>query len=280
MLVGFYSGVSGIYYNEQKLDAVAHNMANVDTTGFRRSLMMFRTREENPHTKWMDPKARERFPSFYGVERKGVYKNFEPGRVQHTGNPMDMAINEEMRNAFFAVRRPDSNETFYTRNGSLSFGPENPADPASPTVLYIGGHIALGEGGAPIPVNPQEGDLTINQQGMLMQGTQQTGAIPLYRMNKSPDPTLQVDSDLQSFMQMGDSLFKIPPNRAEEFNPMMIQPEENRVLVLQGSREKSNVNSINELMEMMGSTKGAEANMTAISTHAEALSKLFQTMRT
>ncbi len=283
MIQGFYTGTSGIYYNEEKLDVVSNNLANADTTGFRRKYLMLKTRDVTPQTRWMDPDVRKRNPSFYGVEREGVMSNYEPGRLQETENPMDLSISSDLVNGFFAVKRADPSDqtTYYTRNGSLGFAPENPSDPNSATVLQMSGQLALDKEGNFINIEPSAGALEINGSGEIYQSGEKIAELAVYRMNKSPDPNIQENSPLQAFMFVGDSLMKVPPGLKNQFNPIALEMGENGLnkVVVQGALEKSNINVINEMMEMMHTTKAAQGNASAMSVHAETLTKLFQLVR-
>lgn len=284
MLVGFYSGVSGLLYNEEKLAVTSSNLSNVDTSGFRRSLLVLRSRDENSASKWVDSDVRRRVPKFYGIRRAGVYKIYEDtGTLKDTGNPHDIAIPPELKNAFFSVSRTDplDDQTYYTRNGSISIGPEDTSVPGSPTVLYLGGHIALDESGNPLEVSPNGGELEIGRGGIVRQGGEVLGELPIFRLNKSPDPNIQQSANLQQLLQLGDSLYKVPNGFEREFNPSRIMIGENGVsqLMLQGLVEGSNVNPIDELLHMTEATKSYSSNMSSISSQMDGLEKLFQMVR-
>lgn len=284
MLTGFFSGISGIVYNEQKLDVTSHNLANVNTTGFRKSSLVMSTREGNPFTKMMDAAARKRYVGAYGTKRMGVFKSFnKTGQLRHTGNSMDLGIVPELSNAFFAVRRPGdtSGDVYFSRNGQLSFGPEDPSNPNSPTVLYASGHIVVDTNNQPIQIDPTLGPLTISADGVISQGDVESGEIPLYRFNDGSDPLSQTGSKLEELQQLGDSLVAIPKGREQYFVPTRLKVGEGGVrrLVAQGSTEASNVEIFHEMMEMMNATRGSSANVTAINKQIDGLSKLFQLVR-
>lgn len=283
MITGFYTGASGMYYNEQKLSVIANNMANVDTTGFRKAWLMFRTREENQYTKWIDTDVKKRLPSFYGIEREGVFKNYTPGRAQATDNPMDVAITSDLENAFFAVKGKDPNDknTYYTRNGTLSFGLLDSTNPESPTILKISDSPAANANGDYIYVDPAQGPLNITLDGSIYQAGDKLNEFPIYRMNKSQDANVREDSPLAAFMQKGDSLFEIPPLMKDQFNPIRLRVGVDGVtrLTEQGVREQSNVNIINELVAMMDATKATAANTQAMTQQTGTLTKLFNLVR-
>lgn len=281
MLTGFHAGVSGLYYNEQKLAVTSHNMANVDTGGFRNAYLMFRTREQNPSHQRIDPTIEERLPSSYGVERSGVFHNYEQsGEIKETGNPMDVSIPPELKNAFFAVRRTDPTDpnVYFTRNGQLNIGPQDPTNPNSPSVLYVAGHVALDGGMQPIFVDESQGPLTIGRDGEIKQGEGAVGVLGVHRLDANKDPNTAQSANLQDLVQLGDSLFKVPEQGKNQFYPHPIEVGRAGVhrTVLQGMRERSNVNIFHELVDMMNTTQSFHANRSAMAKQIDGLTKLFQ----
>ena len=246
--------------------------------------MMLRSREENALAGQVDSATKKRLPNIYGIQRSGVFTDHaKTGKLRQTNDPHHLALAPELKNSFFAVQRTNSSDQsqHYTRNGTLSFNRLNPADPASPTVLHISSHIALDANKQPIQVDPGKGPITVASHGEIRQNGSVIGEIPVFRLNKNADPTNQVSADLQKLTKLGDSLYRIPDQRKNEFHPLKLevgQPGIHR-LMSQGTLEGSNVNIINEMVEMMNATKGATANQTAISKQLDGLNKLFQLVR-
>jgi len=284
MLTGFHAGVSGILYNEQKLGVISNNAANINTPGFRRSLLMMRTREAPKERGDVHSSVAKRTPKTMGVERTGVFKDYaKTGKLRQTGNDFDLAIDGDLKNAFFTVKRPDPSDqnVYYTRNGTMSLGPADPKNPNSPTVLYLGGNVLLDSNKQPISIDPSLGEMKIDSEGKIRQSGIAVGEVPLYRLDKSQDPSTQIDSNLQALMQKGDSLFQVPDGFEKEFNPMRLHVGQGGIhrLMAQGVQESSNVNMFDQLVEMMATTKASTANTTALKQQLEGLSKLFQAIR-
>jgi flagellar basal body rod protein FlgG len=283
MLTGFHAAVSGLYYNEQRLGVISNNMANANTSAFRSSQMMFRTRKENDFTQWMDRDAKERSPDFYGIENKGVYRSYEkPGKAVHTGNKLDVAIDGAITNGFFRVQSTDpaDRNTYYTRNGTLAIGHMD-GKANSPTVLFAGGHVVLDASNQPINIDPSLGELTITGNGTIYQGEAEVGKLPVFRFNKSSDAMTQEKSNLQLLEAVGETLYRVPDQFKSEFNPTVIDvgaAGTDHVLT-QGSREGSNVDIFKEVAEMMITQETYSANTKVIKEQADGLSKLFQTVR-
>ncbi len=284
MLLGYFTGVSGIRYNAQNLDVTSNNMANVKTTGFKRSYYLARSRKVNPYTHLIDSQVKRRMPDYYGIQRSGIFKDHDTeGSYLVTENPNDVAIAPELSNAFFAVRRHHTDiETCYTRNGDISFQPINPNNPHSTVVLYLGNNIALNAEQQPIHIDATQGDLKISPEGILRQDDTIVGELPIFRFNQTNDPLIQRDANLQLLHQLGESTFLIPEESKDNLFPQRIVVGHNGVsrLVNQGFIEGSNVNIIREMTDMMAITKAAEANARAMNEHVESLSKLFHVIRT
>lgn len=284
MLLGFYAGASGLLYNEQRQAVTASNLANVDTAGFRRSLLVLRSRRQEGKNIHFDRDVRDRNPSFYGIEKNGIHKVYrETGRLKSTDNPLDIAIPSDLKNAFFQVKKAGMRDpkTYYTRNGTLSLGLLDPTNPESQTVLYLGGHVAIDHGGQPIEVNPAIGSFRVEESGLVRQGNAVVGELPVYRFNKSNNPGFIENANLQQLSQQGESLLSVPEYAKHEMFPMRIEVGQAgvRKLIKQGVREESNVNPINELVYMMESSRSFNSNAMAMTTQAEGLNKLFQIIR-
>jgi flagellar basal-body rod protein FlgG len=284
MLSGFYAGASGLLYNEQRQAVTASNLANVDTAAFRRSMLVLRSRQHEGKHIHVDRDVRDRHPSFYGIQKNGVYKVYqETGRLKSTDNPLDIAIPSQLKNAFFKVKKADPNDssTYYTRNGALSLGLLDPKNSESPTVLYLGGNVAIDHSGQPLEVNPAGGQFRVEESGLVRQGNTIIGELPVYRFNKTNNPGLIENANLQYLEQFGDSLYGVAAHGRDKMFPMRLEVGKNGVqkLVKQGVREESNVNPVNELVYMMESSRSFNSNVTAMKTQSEGLTKLFQIIR-
>ncbi len=283
MIAGFYSGASAINYNEQKLAAVTNNLANINKPAYKSSEFVVRTREVNPATRWINPMVLKRLPPLYGVQRAGSYKDFNTENpINETNDPMNIAIDPSLKNGFFSVKKSFSdNEVYYTRNGTLSMGALDPSNPDGVKVIKSGVNILLNQAGSPIEINPTGGVPNVTKDGTIYQGDVKLGEIPIYRFNKSPDKTLVKDSNLQSLIRKGDSTYQIPPKLKKEFNPVALNLSDSGsgILVRQGYLEGSNVNLMNEMMEMMTAQRSSEAGRVTMDKQVGTLEKLFEIVR-
>ncbi len=102
-----------------QLDIVANNVANIDTTGFKADNAAF-SAYLMPGASDAQFAGKDRRVSF--VEDRASWIDFSPGAIQHTGNPLDVAIDGK---GYFVVQTPRGER--YTRNGSFADQCQRPA---------------------------------------------------------------------------------------------------------------------------------------------------------
>ena len=130
-----YLSMSGAKATLQRQDILAHNLANVSTTGFRAEMAAFRAvpvRGDGASTR------------VYALESTPGYSD-APGVVQGTGRALDVAV---AGRSWLAVQALDGTEA-YTRGGALDISPEG-------ELITRGGLQVLGDGGPiTVPANAQ-----------------------------------------------------------------------------------------------------------------------------
>lgn len=158
MADGIYVSMCGATARAQQLDAIADNLANAQTPGFKA--------------------ARPAFASFLapgGAQDKhypaAVASGFDlrSGPVERTGNPLDVLPDE---GAFLAVRTP-SGGTAYTRDGRLTLD--------AGRRLVSGGHPVLARDGRVIEVPPDHTP-TVDAQGRVLAGDLELGTLALFQL--------------------------------------------------------------------------------------------------
>lgn len=134
MILEMTRPVQGGLRQERKLEAVSNNIANADTTGFKKDTISF------------DEKFKAQ-----------LNKDFSQGDILTTGNPLDVALSGE---GFFKIDTAEGIK--YTRNGNFSLD-------INGTLVDQNGNPVLGQGGA-IAIDAQdvETDLFINQAGEII----------------------------------------------------------------------------------------------------------------
>ncbi|HEU4651051.1 MAG TPA: flagellar hook basal-body protein, partial [Croceibacterium sp.] len=107
--MSFYTSLNGLKNAQTDLGVIAHNIANVETNGFKKGNTEFAdivvaSASSNP-----------RMTQGLGARVEAITQNFALGPIEQTGSALDVAIGGD---GFFSMRSPDGS-TLYTRNGSF-----------------------------------------------------------------------------------------------------------------------------------------------------------------
>lgn len=114
------TAATGMEAQQSKIDVVANNLANVNTTGFRKSRAEFADLlYETLRSAGASESQGRQIPSAmqvgHGTKLVATQRSFSPGQVRQTGNPLDLAIDGQ---GFFQVNMPDG-RIAYTRAGTF-----------------------------------------------------------------------------------------------------------------------------------------------------------------
>jgi flagellar basal-body rod protein FlgG len=120
MIRALFTASTGMIAQQMNIDTIAHNLANVNTTGFKKSRVNFQDLiYETIKPAGTETAAGTTIPEGiqigHGVRPSAIAKLFTPGNFVQTGNPLDLVIEG---NGFFQVELPDGT-TAYTRDGSF-----------------------------------------------------------------------------------------------------------------------------------------------------------------
>lgn len=261
MSKGLWPALSGSIAQSERLDAVANNLANADTLGFKRDQVAFKSvmasataaahKEEIPRKAYTEKDFHrlDGTQTAYAVV-EGTYTDFAQGRAKVTGNPLDVALEGK---GFLEVLGPQG--VRYTRHGSLKLSPEGMlvTTEGFPVLSPGGGQEA---GGEPVPreelmgrairidvTRPGgAGKLSITKAGEIFQGNALVGQLAV---TEFVDPRL--------LQKEGSSLFR-------NDMPANISGDTNGTRVEQGMLETSNVNAVAEMVELLKATRLFEAN--------------------
>lgn len=117
MMNSLYIGATGMHAQQQNVDTIANNLANVNTTGFKKNRVAF-TDAYYKMANSTAPYADETSPPILtgmGTMLSSNSKSFAPGETKRTNAPLDIAI---VGNGFLEIQLPDGSSA-YTRHGAL-----------------------------------------------------------------------------------------------------------------------------------------------------------------
>ncbi|MDR1134992.1 MAG: flagellar hook-basal body protein [Clostridiales Family XIII bacterium] len=147
MIRGFYASRSGIIGQQQNMNVIANNFANISTNGYKAQEAAFSTLI---YAK-VQGGAGTTVSTGHGARVQSTAVDYSQGGLQETGVPTDMAILGE---GFFAVTTGDGEDVYYTRNGEFKYSVDGDAkflvDSAGAYVLDPDGSPVELEGGEEI----------------------------------------------------------------------------------------------------------------------------------
>ena len=259
MMNSLWIAKTGMTAQQTQLDVISHNLANVSTTGFKRNRAEFQDLiYQNLRQVGAQTTEENQLPTGLhlglGVNVVATSRNFTQGGLQQSGNNLDVAINGD---GFFEVTLPDGT-TGYTRDGSFQLD-------AQGRIVTSGG-LPVAPG---ITVPAGTKSISISENG-------EVSAIVAGSVAPQPLGSLSMSSFVNSagLQPVGQNMFK---ESAASGAPQQGTPGTNGLgIVRQGFLETSNVNVVEELVNMIQTQRAYEMNSKAISTTDQMLAKLSQ----
>lgn len=248
MFSSLWVAKTGLDAQQTRMDVVSNNLANANTTGFKSSRASFQDlMYQNVRQPGGQTTEQTQAPSGLmlgtGVRVVGSEKLFTQGNLQQTGNSLDLAIEGR---GFLQVTMPDGTVA-YTRDGSLHLDQNGQVVTASgypldPAII--------------IPQNAQS--VTIGTDGTVsakLQGQAAPQQIGTIQLADFINPA--------GLQPSGDNLYL---ETASSGTPQIGQPGLNGLgTVAQGSLESSNVNVVEQMVDMIETQRTYEMNSKAIS---------------
>ena len=223
-----------------KLDVVANNVANLNTAGFKRDALEMDEFVMPVASANTFPRPDQRI-SF--VEDWTTTTDYEPGTLDLTGSPFDVAIQGD---GFFVVGTPDGER--YTRAGNFQLD-------AGGRLVTPDGNPVLGEGGE-IVFGPEETDVVIGVDGSIASNAGARGRLRVVAFE-----------DNRLLDKVGDNLFTGPDPRPAE-----------GVRIQQGAVELSNVQGVVEMTRLIELTRAYSQITNLIQTQDELRLKAIATL--
>lgn len=255
---GIYSALSGALAQSLKIDTIANNIANVNTTGFKKDQQTFgeylTSMEKAPEMLISRvPASMDQAPQLNGadksfVDSKGTYTNFEQGSLKHTAGKLDVAIDGE---GFFEIATEqgprltragnftiDSTGKLVTKEGHTVIVSSDDVDPLNQDAESKANSYAQFSGTS---------NAYISDVGEVFDGEKKLGKISLVKI-ANPD----------CLRKVGNSFYDYKPNMTPEISTLS-QPS-----LKQGYLETSNVNIVAEMTDMILAQRIFEGTQKAI----------------
>lgn len=258
MMSALWTAASGMIAQQTNVDVISNNLANVNTTAFKKERAEFKDLlyETMDRARVMPTGGKPvNLQVGHGTTAVATVKDFGTGSPEETGNVLDFFIDGE---GFFAVQGP-TGETDYTRDGSFKISiTEN-----GKMLTTSEGYPILDETGTPITIDvnlsklmvSQKGELSYTDEQGLMASTGQTIGISYFENRNG----------LES---VGGNLYKATQAAG---TPIAAADSTQVSLVNQNFLEASNVKTVEEMVKLIVAQRAYELNSKAIQSSDEML---------
>jgi flagellar basal-body rod protein FlgG len=260
MNLSLYSAATGMEAQQLNLNTIANNLANVNTAGFKRSNIEFQDLlYQKPKVAGSQDAGGNVVPT--GVEVgngsrvASTQKVFTQGQLTQTGEQLDIAISGD---GFFEVQKPDGT-TAYTRDGSFKL--------SSTGAITTSDGLPVLSGFQPVPAGTTS--ISVSEDGNVTYNTASGSTSFRLQLTRFANP-----SGLNS---LGGNLYQESPASG---TPETGSPGELGFGSLeQGYIESSNVNIVQEMVNMITAQRAYEINSKSVQTSDEMLQNVAQLKR-
>ena len=241
------SAATGMMAQQRRTEVIANNLANVNTTAFKRSQahfedLLYQTVQGTQTVGGPEAATSPAIQVGRGVRLAGVQRLHTQGPIEQTGRSLDLAIEGE---GFFQVQMPNG-DLRYTRDGSLTVSDQG-------TIVTQGGYTVV----PGIRVPDDSSEVQISRTGIVTalgpdgKTNTEIGRIELARF---ANPT--------GLLSSGENLLQESPASGEPFTGF---PQDDGMgRLLQASLEGSNVEIVQEMVDMITSMRAYELNSKSI----------------
>jgi flagellar basal-body rod protein FlgG len=254
---GLYIAGAGMITETKRTDTLANNLANANTTGFKRDEAISREFEpmlikrindginKNDVTSFKQFHVGNQLPEVgtlgLGSRIDEIATEHTQGAFETTGNPLDLAISGE---GYFAIQT--ANGVRYTRDGNFYKS-------ANGQIQTVNGQTVLGTNGQGITIPQDAVQIMVGSKGEVYADDQQIGQLQLVQFDNR-----------RAVLKQGDNLY-FPQEGA--------QPQPATGEVQQGLLERSNTNVVSEMVELINNHRLYEAGAKAVTTQDSMLEK-------
>lgn len=249
MVRGLYTAYTGMVNQQKRLDTITNNLANASTTAYKREGATARSFDEYLGVRVNDKTVGNLVTSIgnmsLGVKIGENYTDYSQGSLKNTENTYDLAIEG---NGFFVISFTNKNgeqSIKYTRDGNFTVDTEG-------ALRTTDGDYVQGEGGD-IYIPTDAAEVAILSTG------------EIYADDEYVDTITMTDfEDYDYLKKYGENMYETVDGATEI---------ESSAIIHQGYLETSNINVVNEMVEMITITRAYESNQKALQTADEMIEK-------
>ena len=251
MLRGLYTSYTGMLNEQYRMDIMSNNLANADTTGFKKEGSTSQAYSEVMAVKIKDLTENPNTPRRLGNMSLGVkigetYTDFSQGSLRDTGNTYDIALGGS---GFFNIEftsKSGETSTKYTRDGGFTITKEG-------YLVTKDGDYVLGENGR-IQLSTTAGTTVFDRNGDIYQDDRLVASLKISDFE-----------DTNYLTHYGETMWDVKEGAVET--------EAEDPDVRQGYLEMSNANVVKEMVNMITISRQYESNQKMLTTFDETLEK-------
>jgi flagellar basal-body rod protein FlgG len=242
------TSASGMAAQQRLIDVIANNLANVNTTGFKRSRaafqdVLYETLQGEAVVNYQSSETVAPLQVGKGVRVASVLRYHQQGGLVDTGRPFDLGVEGD---GFFQIQRPDGSLA-YTRDGSFTLS-------STGALVTSGGYLL--QPGVTLPQDAVE--VTVAANGIVSVRSGEVDAQPI-EVGRLDLVRFANPSGLES---LGENLYR---ETIASGQPIAGRPQEAGFgRIVQGSLETSNVEIVVEMTDMIAAQRAYEINAKAI----------------
>ena len=241
MQSGYYSSAAGMITQFNRLDTIANNLANVNTVGFKEDNLVvgdfMRVYKEARDELSLENNTKEAAQFINRTMARAPqivdeFTNYSQGTMQQTSNPLDFALSRE--GLFFAVKTPQGIRL--TRDGSFTTNDEGKLMTKQGYEVLPNNYFKTGNA---ININIEDAIVEVDKNGQMYTNIPNT-----VKLTQSSKLFIAQPEDLSKLKKEGDNLYKL-----DDIDSLVALPSTNAVM--QGFLEKSNVNAVKMMTQMI-----------------------------
>lgn len=244
MLKGLYTAYTGMLNEQHRMDTITNNLANVNTTGFKKEGATSESFKDTLAYKIKDltesPNIGRRIGAMsMGVKTGENYTDFSQGPITETNNPANIALSGK---GFFAIEYTNKagvTSTKYSRDGSFVVKTDG-------SLCTKDGDFVLDEGGSHIVLDPLK-TYTIGYDRKIVQDGEEVATLGI------------VDFEDYNYIKHFGENFYEPVEGATQIDA--------EAYTIQGFLEHSNVQTVYEMVDMIALQRQYDANQKVITTY-------------
>lgn len=239
MIRALWTGATGMKAQQFMIDTIANNLANVNTTGYKRQRVQF----QDLYYETLNLGQSASLSVGSGTRVTSTDRSFRQGNIEKTEDPLNVAIEGQ---GFFAVRA--GNDTFYTRDGSFRLDGQG-------YICTSHGYRVVVDGASQIPGNVSDLEILTDGtiQGVVNGQRQKFGTI---RLTIFPNPA--------GLEAVGGNLFRATETSGQG---SQVTPGQSGSGILRGGYlETSNVEIVTEMVNLIVAQRAFELNSKTVET--------------